>query len=185
MTLHGRLVEDDHRHGVSCNQCHAPGGFRHGILPTEDEASAVNPDQLQQLCGASDCHGYTSHDLNRDFLLSDMHDLDWVPGYILNISVSDIWQTSQWSRVLLMIIPPVVLFVVVGLFWSILMRGQTDALPIFGGKRFERLFLVRKPRPKKAKPIQYTTNRWLHLIRKREWLRRAMSFRHKQNQNTD
>jgi ferredoxin len=185
MTLHGRLVEDDHSHGVSCNQCHAPAGFHHGILPTEDKDSAVNPDQLQELCGSSGCHSYTNHALNQDFLLSDMHDVDWVPGYFMNISVSDIWQTSQWSRVLVMITPPVLLFVVVGLFWSILMRGQTDALPIFGGKRFERIFLVRKPRPKKAKPNRYSTHRWMRQGRKREWVRRVMRFRHRHNQNTD
>jgi polyferredoxin len=185
MTLHGRLVGQDNSHGVSCNQCHAPSGFHHGILPTEDKDSAVNPDQLAELCGSSGCHGYVNHQLNQDFLLSDMHDLDWVPGYFMNAEYSNILHSSQWSRVLLVITPVAVLFVAVGLLWSVFMRWQADALPILGGKRFERLFLVRKKRPGKNKANRFTMDRWFSLIKKRKWANRVISSKHKHEENRD
>jgi ferredoxin len=149
MTLHGRLTGEENRFGVSCNQCHAPSGFHHGILPTEHPDSAVNPEQLPQLCGSSGCHAYASHQLNHDFLLSDMHDLDWVPGHFMTIQSIDWWQSSQWGRVLLFLAPIAVIFSVIGLVWSIIMRWHAETLPIVGGKRFERLFLARKKRPRK------------------------------------
>jgi sulfite reductase (NADPH) flavoprotein alpha-component len=187
MTLHGRLVEDDNSYGVSCNQCHAPEGFHHAILPTEDQDSAVNPEQLPLLCGSSGCHGYLSHPLNQDYLLSDMHDLDWVPGYFMSVGHSELLQTSQWSRVLLLLLPVVVLFMVVGAIWSLFMRRQTDALPILGGKRFERHFLVRKQRPKKPgkKTDRVFMKRLSRLGKKRKWTHQLKKNRHKQHRDMD
>jgi sulfite reductase (NADPH) flavoprotein alpha-component len=187
MTLHGRMVEEDNSYGVTCNQCHAPEGFHHAILPTEHQDSAVNPEQLPLFCGSSGCHGYLTNPLNRDYLLSDMHDLDWVPGYFMNAGHSELLQTSQWSRFLLLLAPIVVLFAAVGITWSIFMRWQSDALPILGGKRFERLFLVRKQRPKKtdAKTDQVVMARLLRFGKKRKWFRGIQAIRRKQNRDLD
>jgi sulfite reductase (NADPH) flavoprotein alpha-component len=183
MTLHGRLVWEDRDHGVSCNECHAPEGFHHGILPTEHPDSAVNPDRLTQLCGSSGCHGYVTHPLNTEFVLSDMHDLDWVPGYLVNVPLGEIWHTSTWNRVLLVLVPVVVLFMVAGMFWSLFMRFQKDALPILGGKRFERRFLVRKKRPQKKgeKTDQVVKDRWFRLGKKRRWVAQLKRTRKKQH----
>jgi ferredoxin len=150
MTLHGRLVEEDNLHGVSCNECHAPQGYHHGILPTEHPDSAVNPEHLTQLCGASGCHGYVENRLNNDFLLSDMHDLDWVPGHFANYAMIESWRSSEWHKVLFIVAPLSVFFIASGIIWSIFAGSKSDALPILGGKRFERVFLARKKRPKKA-----------------------------------
>ncbi|MGD8911249.1 MAG: 4Fe-4S binding protein [Candidatus Thiodiazotropha sp.] len=183
MTLHGRMVEEGHSNGVSCNQCHAPEGFHHGILPTEHHDSAVNKKQLPLLCGSSGCHGYLNNRLNRSFLQSDMHDLDWVPGYFMNAEHSELLQTSQWSWVLLLLVPLAAMFVVVGFTWSIFMRWHPEALPILGGKRFERLFLVRKRRPRKTEPKtdQLLPDRLIRSGKIRKWTRRLDGIRQKRN----
>jgi ferredoxin-type protein NapH len=186
MTLHGRLVQEDDAHGVSCNQCHAPEGYHHGILPTEHPESAVNPDQLPELCGSSGCHGYVDNQLNRNFLLDDMHDLDWVPGYFMRLGSGEFPQLSQWGGVLLFMLPVVFLFSVIGLVWSIVQWRRDDALPILGGKRFEQRFLARKKRPKKKgekKTDQMVKKRMFGLGKRREWIRRFK--RSQQNQNRD
>jgi ferredoxin len=182
MTLHGRLVGEDNDHGVSCNECHAPQGFRHGILPTENPDSAVNPQQLPELCGSSGCHSYANNPINRDFLLSDMHDLDWVPGYFMNYPLIEAWQDSLWHKVLLFIVPISVLFMTVGLFWSVFVGSRSDSLPILGGKRFEKLFLARKKRPKKTanKTDQVVKNRFFRLGKQRRWSITTNRLRRKQ-----
>jgi ferredoxin len=187
MTLHSRLVEDDNSFGVSCNQCHAPEGFHHAILPTENRDSAVNPEQLTQLCGSSGCHGYLNNSLNQEYLLSDMHDLDWVPGHVMQVEHAEILETSQWGRVLFLLTPIVILFVVVGTIWSIFMRRHSDTLPILGGKRFEERFLVRKQRPKKSdeKTDRVIKNRLMRFGKQRKWKRRFNDFRKKHNRDVD
>jgi sulfite reductase (NADPH) flavoprotein alpha-component len=183
MTLHGRLVEQGHRNGVSCNQCHAPGGFHHGILPTEHHDSAVNQEQLALLCGSSGCHSYLNNRLNRGFLQSDMHDLDWVPGYFMNAEHSELLQTSQWSWALLLLVPLAATFMIAGFIWSIFVSWRPQALPILGGKRFERLFLMRKQRPKKteSKTDQVLLDRLLRFGKKRKWIHLLNNIRQKRN----
>jgi sulfite reductase (NADPH) flavoprotein alpha-component len=184
MTLHGRLVQEDNAHGVSCNQCHAPEGYHHGILPTEHPESAVNPEQLPELCGSSGCHSYVDNQLNQNFLLDDMHDLDWVPGHFMRIEAGEFPQLSQWGGVLLFMLPVVFLFSAVGLVLSIVQWRRDDALPILGGKRFERIFLARKKRPKKKdeKTTDQVAKRKLFgMGRRREWIRRFKRSQQQQN----
>lgn len=171
MTLHGRLVEEGNSDGVSCNECHAPSGFHHGILPTEHPESAVNPEQLPELCGSSGCHGYVENPLNDDFLVSDMHDLDWVPGYFMNYSLVELWQESQWHKALFFLAPLTILFISAGVIWSIFAGSKSDALPILGGKRFEKVFLARKKRPKKtnSKTDQVSKYRIFKRSENRRW----------------
>ncbi|MCG7994898.1 MAG: 4Fe-4S binding protein [Candidatus Thiodiazotropha taylori] len=181
MTLHGRLVSEDNAHGVSCNECHAPAGYHHGILPTEHPQSAVNPEQLTQLCGSSGCHAYADSPYNEDFLLSDMHDLDWVPGYFINTSPIETWQTSDWQKVLMFITPVSVIFIVTGIIWSIFAGSRSDALPILGGKRFEKVFLSRKKRPVKnsKKTDQVVKDRVFRQGVRRHWAEKFNRLRRK------
>jgi sulfite reductase (NADPH) flavoprotein alpha-component len=152
MTLHGRLIDEGNPFGVSCNSCHAPEGFRHGVRPTEDLDSAVNPQNLAQMCGASGCHGYVENGLNKNFLLTDMHDLDWVPGVFAHQSILELLGNSNWTRTLFIVLPAAGLFLLMSLVWTLFMRGDRNALPVLGGRRFETLFLSRKKRPKQAVP---------------------------------
>jgi ferredoxin-type protein NapH len=186
MTLHGRLVAEDNEYGVSCNECHAPEGFRHGILPTENQQAAVNPENLTQLCGSSGCHSFVENSLNKNFLMSDMHDLDWVPGLVINQTIGDLVLSSNWSRLLIVIVPVVLFFLVIGMVWTLFVRTQSDALPVIGGKRFERLFLARKKRPKKTgkKTEEIVRERVFTRIKKRRLVSKYLSSHlNKNNKN--
>jgi ferredoxin len=187
MTLHGRLVEEGNAFGVSCNGCHAPKGFRHGVLPTENSDSAVNPENLAQMCGASGCHGYVDNGLNKNFLLSDMHDLDWVPGIFANTSMLDLLRASNWNRLLFIVLPAAGLFMLMSVVWSIFMRRDRDALPVLGGRRFESLFLSRKPRPKKNQPAtDAVVFERLRILRgQRAWLTKLNGLRMRNRRKGD
>jgi ferredoxin-type protein NapH len=152
MTLHGRLIDEGNPFGVSCNGCHAPEGFRHGVRPTEDPDAAVNPQNLAKMCGTSGCHGYVENGLNKNFLLTDMHDLDWVPGVFAHQSILELLGDSNWTRTLFIVLPAAGLFLLMSLVWTLFMRGDPNALPVLGGRRFETLFLSRKKRPKQGAP---------------------------------
>jgi hypothetical protein len=90
--------------------------------------------------------------LNKNFLLSDMHDLDWVPGVFAHQSILELWDASNWTRTLFIVLPAAGLFLLMSLVWTLFMRSDRDALPVLGGRRFETLFLARKKRPKKSIP---------------------------------
>jgi hypothetical protein len=119
---------------------------------------------------------------NEDFLLSDMHDLDWVPGYFINTSPIESWQTLEWQKVLMLIAPLSAIFIVTGVIWSVFAGSRSDALPILGGNRFEKVFLARKKRPikKENKTDQVVKDRVFKRGLNRRWALKFIRQRRKQ-----
>jgi hypothetical protein len=110
-----------------------------------------------------------------------MHDLDWVPGYFVNTSLIETWQTSGWQKVLMFVAPVSVIFIVTGVLWSIFAGSRSDALPILGGNRFEKVFLARKKRPikKEKKTDQVVKDNVFRQGKKRKWSAKLNRLRRK------
>ncbi|BCX89124.1 sulfite reductase (NADPH) flavoprotein alpha-component [Methylomarinovum tepidoasis] len=148
--LHARLLEVGVEDGASCIDCHAPEdeGFRHGILSHRDPKASTHPDHLADTCGQSGCHGdYAKNPLNRGFLLTDMHDMAWVPldrirkaGFDLEVVKDSPWWTVVW------ILGPLAALFLVGqaLWW--LWENRDEAVPILGGGKF-RTIMLEMPAP--------------------------------------
>ncbi|MBL3528347.1 MAG: 4Fe-4S binding protein [gamma proteobacterium endosymbiont of Lamellibrachia anaximandri] len=172
MGLHGRLVAVNSENGTSCSECHAPSGSRHGILPAENKASAVHTDNLKQTCTAAGCHGYAAHPLNSGFLHTDMHDLDIVPAYSDLNPLKPGRFDSNWTRTLAILTPPVALFFVAGMLWSLFDWKKRDARPILGGTLFERHMLKKKPKKKKAGKKKLSVSGGSRPVRDKTWFKR-------------
>jgi sulfite reductase (NADPH) flavoprotein alpha-component len=185
MTLHGRLVRENSDHGVSCNQCHAPAGLHHSILAEEDPESAVHPTALAEHCGSSGCHGYVDSTLNEGFLRSDMHDLDWTPGYAMSLGDGGSVSLTPWLGALYMTGPVALVIAVVGLFWTVLKGRDPKAISLLGGKRFDRVFLARKPKGKKVnkKTDQVVLDEMVERGHKRAWARRFWRSRNRRGEH--
>lgn len=148
-TLHGRLLASGRDGGASCNDCHAPGGFRHAIRPADDPDSAVHDERLATTCGAAGCHRYADHPLNGGFLRTEMHDADLVPPWP-GINPVTARLDSNWVRASLVLVPSAAGFLLIALVWSLRVRllsgRKRPDLPILGGIRFEIRMLNRRPR---------------------------------------
>ena len=153
LTLHGRLIAAGHESGAGCIDCHAPDGLHHFVGAREQSESATHPDKLAETCGESECHGYAGDPRNRDFLETDLHDLDLVPWFTsLQPAAPPPWldRHSPWFQAL------VVLGLLVGLmslFWLFgnLFGGQRrgKVYAALGGETFKRHMLEMTNRRKK------------------------------------
>jgi ferredoxin len=152
MTLHARLLATGRKAGASCNQCHAPQGWHHGIRTKNDPKSATHKDHLSETCGASACHDFVKQNaLNQGFLLTDLHDLDYIPISLNNHPLSSERSQSHWVKLLIILIIPLGLLLIIKTLWSLMLTRRNNTTPFIGGKRFERIFLQRPPRKKRPK----------------------------------
>jgi len=151
-TLHGRLLVAGSDYGASCIDCHAPSGWKHNIGHYGDKDSASHIDELKNTCGQSDCHGYAKKAGNTGFVETDMHDMSMInvgkieaPWSHVDLSGSA-WFWSAWPFIL-----GSILLILGSLTWWLFYRHNKKIIPMFGGDRFERVMIGRKPRRKKVK----------------------------------
>lgn len=140
-TLHGRLLEAGIEKGANCIDCHAPDGFRHGVLRDEVPLASTHPANLRETCSQSGCHGYAMNLLSLGFVQTDLHDLDYIQmrerWFALDFSRFDsAWYTAAW-----ILFPLALIFLVSSLFspWSRPLReGDT---PVLGHGQFQRIMI--------------------------------------------
>ncbi|NOZ52830.1 MAG: hypothetical protein GXP08_06740 [Gammaproteobacteria bacterium] len=148
-TLHGRLLETEVMQGASCIDCHAPTGFRHGVLRDENSKASTHADNLAETCAQSGCHGYATHPLNHRFVKTDIHDIDMIPA-VNDIAPRDPSRLeSSWIKALIALLPIVVVLGIGSLLWHFRgnkKRGVTYA--VFGGDAFQEKMIGRKPKAK-------------------------------------
>ncbi len=151
-TLHGRLLETNVMEGASCIDCHAPKGFRHGILPDEEEKAATHLDNLAETCAQSGCHGYATNPLNHRFVKTDLHDIDMIPA-VNDIAPRDSSRLeSNWVKALIALLPIIVILGGGTLLWRIFgekKKGVTFS--VLGGDAFQEKMIGRKPKGKAKK----------------------------------
>jgi len=144
-TLHGRLLEANVMQGASCIDCHAPKGYRHGILRDEKEAAATHPEKLADTCAQSGCHEFAKNSLNKGFVETDLHDLDMVPVSSDVVPLDWSRLESNWLKVMLIIIPFVLVFAIGSLWRSIHHKKKKSVtFAILGGDIFQEKMLERK-----------------------------------------
>ena len=149
-TLHGRLLIADSEYGASCLDCHGYEGWKHEIRHYKDPKSNSHVDNLAETCGQSDCHGYAKKPGNEGFVLTDMHDMS-----MINMRKLDkFWELESlkgsawfWSSVPFVLFG--VIFIIGSLVWWLFFNHSKKIIPKFGGERFERVMIGRKPRRKK------------------------------------
>ncbi|WP_228719945.1 assimilatory sulfite reductase (NADPH) flavoprotein subunit [Methylococcus geothermalis] len=140
-TLHGRLLAVNDESGASCIDCHAPDGFRHGILRDESKAASTHPDRLGETCSQAGCHGYARSPLNLGFLNTDLHDLDFLRmeglSFALDFSRLDsAWYAAAW------VLGPLGLIFLVSSFLSPLSRSrQGPVTEVVGYEHFQRVMI--------------------------------------------
>ncbi|MCW8830721.1 MAG: 4Fe-4S binding protein [Gammaproteobacteria bacterium] len=152
MTLHGRLLEANVMQGASCIDCHAPSGYRHGVLDDDDRQSATHRENLVETCAQSECHGFAKNPLNKGFVETDLHDLDMVP--VVDDSVPSVTERidSNWVKGLFIFVPVVLVFAI-GAFWRSVFgkRKKGVTFSIVGGDAFQEKMLERKAKRKVKK----------------------------------
>ncbi|MGI9213599.1 MAG: sulfite reductase subunit alpha, partial [Methylococcaceae bacterium] len=134
-SLHGRLIKDGVEAGADCIDCHAPTGFRHGILRDEQYSASTHPGHLAETCGASGCHGYALKVANEGFLQTDMHNIAWLrldmlPNWLDIQHLDSLYYRLDW-----MLLPLAALFAVGSLLWNFIRSGNT---PVLGHDAFMR-----------------------------------------------
>ncbi len=73
-TYHGQVTGMGYSEAAQCPDCHGA----HGILPKEDPASMINPNNLQATCGA--CHPGANSNFIKYLPHADYHDKENYPG---------------------------------------------------------------------------------------------------------
>ena len=159
-TLHGRLLETNVMAGASCIDCHAPEGFRHGVLRDEEKNASTHTDNLAETCAQSGCHGYATHPFNRRFVKTDLHDIDMIPAVNDIAPLDPSRLESSWVKALIALLPIIVVLGGGSLLWHLFgnkKKGVTFA--VLGGDAFQEKMIGRKPKsktknktPPKAKP---------------------------------
>jgi len=151
-TLHGRLVDANSNFGASCIDCHAPEGWKHEIRAFSDEKSASHPDNLAESCGQSNCHAYTKKSGNQGFTMTDMHGLSLLGLTDIEkpLENKELWQ-SNWFLSVWPLMVFALVFAVASLRWWIFYRTDKKVTAVFGGDRFERIMVGRKPKKSRAK----------------------------------
>ena len=159
-TLHGRLLEANVMQGASCIDCHAPKGFRHGVLRDEEKNASTHTDNLAKTCAQSDCHGYATNPLNHYFVKTDLHDIDTI-SVLSNIAPRDQSRLeSSWVKALLALLPIVVVLGGGSLLWKIFgQKKKGVTFSVLGGEVFQEKMMGRKfkNKIKKKKVIPKTT----------------------------
>jgi len=151
-TLHGRLLIAGSEFGASCLDCHAPSGWKHNIGQFNHPKSATHKDELKNTCGQSDCHGYAKKPGNEGFVMTDVHDM----AMINVISIDQIWehkllQTSAWFWSAWPFFLAGLVFILGSLIWWFFYPHGKKIIPLFGGSRFERVMIGRKPQKKRTR----------------------------------
>lgn len=159
MTLHARLLATGRNTGASCLECHAPKAWHHGIRSQYDPDSASHKNHLEETCGTAECHAFVKNSpLNKGFLHTDLHDLDYAALTINTAKIVNIENNSNWLKLLKVLVVPLAILLFIKIVWSLLISKRTNATPFIGGKRFDRIFLQRKPRKvKKTKRMRTST----------------------------
>ncbi len=148
-TLHGRLLEADVMQGASCIDCHAPKGFRHGVLRDEEQSSSTHTDNLAQTCAQSGCHGYATHPLNHRFVETDLHDIDMIPVINDIVPRDQSRLDSNWVKALIALVPIIVVLGGGSLLWHLFgSKKKGVTFSVLGGDAFQRKMIGRKPKGK-------------------------------------
>ncbi len=166
-TLHGRLLETNVMQGASCIDCHAPKGFRHGVLRDEKSDASTHTDNLAETCAQSDCHAYATHPLNHRFVKTDLHDIDMIP---VNNSIVPRDQSrleSGWVKALIALSPIIVILGGGSLLWWLFGgKKKSVTFSILGGDAFQEKMIGRKPKSKVKKKVHQKKKPTATLTRK-------------------
>ncbi len=155
MTLHGRLLESGVEKGASCVDCHAPKGFRHGILRDENKKAATHEDNLAKTCAQSECHGFATHPLNKLFVKTDLHDIDMIPSMNKIVPIDRSRLESGWAKALFALAPIILVIGIGSLWWSRYGDKKRSVIyAMFGGDAFQIKMIGQKVRHKGKKNIQ-------------------------------
>jgi sulfite reductase (NADPH) flavoprotein alpha-component len=159
-SLHGRLLADGSEMGASCLDCHAIGGNRHKIKRDEDVAASTHPDNLPGTCGQSGCHGYAKKPGNGGFVLSDVHDIDWLRFDRLLLLLKERRLDSNWFKAFGLLGPVAAVFLLGCLTWMLRGGQRKGAIAaLLGAERFQRVIIGSKPN-KSGKKQQGWLARW-------------------------
>ncbi len=152
-TLHSRLLDSGVEEGVSCIDCHSPGGLKHEIRRDEDPLASTHSNNLAATCAAEQCHGFATHPLNSAFVKTDLHDIDMVRADSNIVAKDKARLESNWTRALMGLLPFLLIFGLGSLLWIIFgnkkRRGVTFA--ILGGDSFQEKVIARTPKRKVKK----------------------------------
>jgi len=153
MTLHARLLEANVEEGASCNDCHAPTGYHHGIHEDEKPESPTHIDQLGKTCGAAGCHAYAGAKGGVRFSQTDMHDMSWLmPNPLEDWEIED-FRSSAWNWAALVLIPLSVFFLIASFYWSLFIKKKPKTIySRWGGEKFKTMMLGMKNKAKKQAP---------------------------------
>ena len=148
-TLHGRLLETNVMDGASCIDCHAPGGFRHGVLRDDEVKASTHVDNLAETCAQSGCHGYATHPMNSRFVKTDLHDIDMIPAVNELVPRDESRLESSWVKALIALAPVIIILGGGSLLWHFFgnkKKGVTYAL--LGGDAFQEKMIGQKAKSK-------------------------------------
>ena len=149
MTLHGRLLESGVEEGASCIDCHAPKGFRHGILRDDEVKASTHPENMAKTCAQSECHGFATHPLNSGFVKTDLHDIDMIHAVNEVVPLNRARLESSWTKALIALLPIALIFGAGSLWWRLFgkkRKGITYA--VLGGDSFQEKMIGLKAKPK-------------------------------------
>ena len=150
MTLHGRLLESGVEQGASCIDCHAPKGFRHGILRDEDVRASTHTDNMAETCAQGGCHGFATHPLNSGFVKTDLHDIDMVPAVNEIVPLDSSRLGSSWFKVLIALLPIIILIGGGSLWWHLFGNKKKSVIfALLGGDAFQQKMIGRSAKGKK------------------------------------
>ncbi len=148
-TLHGRLLETNVMQGASCIDCHAPKGFRHGVLRDEKSESSTHAENLAETCAQSGCHAYATHPLNHRFVKTDLHDIDMIPVNSTIVPRDQSRLESGWVKALIALSPIIVILGGGSLLWWLFgSKKKGVTFSILGGDAFQEKMIGRKPKNK-------------------------------------
>ena len=137
MTLHGRLLAAGVEKGASCNDCHAPNGLKHGVLSAEKQHATTHPSQLRKTCAP--CHAYANNPLNKEFVLTNLHNIEQIPPNFELMPFDLSYLESNWYRSLMIMLPLIVLLAIGSLLWSLFVKPKNDKVEaLFGSKHFQK-----------------------------------------------
>jgi len=149
MTLHGRLLAAGVEKGASCNDCHAPNGLKHGVLSAKKPQATTHPNQLSQTC--SQCHAYANNPLNKEFVLTNLHNTEQIPPHfdLMPLDLSTYFK-SNWYRSLIVMLPIIALLLIGSLLWSLFVKPKNNRVePLFGSKHFQKHMIDVKSKKKR------------------------------------
>jgi len=151
MTLHSKLVMMKEEMGASCIDCHSPDGFKHNVRKDSDPHSSTHEENLAATCGQKKCHPYAGNPLNKEFIRTTMHSLDFPAADKEIAPVHSGRLHSNWFRIAAVLAPLALFTMVLNFGWSILIRKKGKQWPILGGDSFQIKMLKRIPKSKKEK----------------------------------